>query len=210
MQKSLVERVSAPQVKSFVNEIVQRVPPNLDVDRKFVEKFFERADRIALNMASLRPGRNGCVVGVAEVGEGKYDGYWELREVGDDSGGNLQSENELERNKVDKHTAFAVAKMSVLFGHKTFTQSSENVGLDDGDKLLISDDKSTWVVPGGAFRIGDKLVVCSGYPEAADDEAFALAMMVACDEISMENAITIARDVLHNQIFGQIVDDLLK
>ena len=210
MTKPLVEQVCAPQVKGFVNEIVQRVSPNLDIDKKFVSKFFEKADRMAKNMASLRPGRNGCVVGVAEIGEGKYDGYWELREVGDDSGGNSQSENELERKKIDKHTAFAVAKMSVLFGHKEFSQSSENTGLDVDERLLISNNKNTWIVPGGAFRVGDKLVVCSGYPEAADDEAFALAMMVACDEISKEDAIALASDVLHNQIFEQIVDDLLK
>jgi len=127
-----------------------------------------------------------------------------------DSGGNPRSENELERNKIDKHTAFAVAKMSVLFGHEKFTQSSKNAELDVSEQLIISDNKNAWVIPGGAFRVGDKLVVCSGYPEAADDEAFALAMMVACDEISKEDAIAMASSVLHNQIFEQIVDDLLK
>jgi len=75
MPKPLVEQISAPHVKEFVNEIVQRVPPSLDVDKKFVNKFFEQADKMAKNMASLRPGRNGCVVGIAEIGEGKYDGY---------------------------------------------------------------------------------------------------------------------------------------
>ena len=198
---------TAPSIAEFMAMIESRYGPKTESDVLLVKRFFTAAEAIVARMSEMSPfkeqGRKGCVIGIVKLGE---DTFADFREVGDDRGGKTEAPNALDREKRAKHTMFAVGKTVELVQHPDALSSREIYDEKEGD-VVIEDIHDTWRIPGCAIRIGEHIIVVSGYPDGQDDEAVGLAIAQA---IGMRRPKAIERFArqIQNTRYAEIKDKL--
>lgn len=221
MNAEISHSIRLDHVRAFAARVEHSLAPTREADQHRVGYFFDAAEDVVTRMQAVT-GRSGCVVGFIKPGE---SGFAVFREVGNDRGGNPDAPNELDQEKLAKHFTFASAKVMELMQHEDAVATSQlpdqtsklmlgfiSEAARDGkitdpdvlarlwaiygqEHLYIGDLKDTWAIPGGAVRIGDMIVVVSGYPQGEDDEAAALAMAVVGKVADQEGVIDRAIEI---------------